>query len=207
MRELPSARRSRRRCRSSPIRDVRPWAGSIREKVMSRAMPPWHADRQHGKFRNDQQPRRESRDRHDRQLGERGRARGRPAALPRAAEVPGGLADRHARRRVRDAGDVPGPGDAARSTTSTSRCRPTSPKIAGCRPAKCARAIASTCTTSSSRERTGADAASDRRDRQADPRRSAPRAPPPAAGARAAARVRQRAQARRRPREPAITCS
>src|SRR6185295_600916 len=35
-------------------KDVRPWASSIREKVMSRAMPPWHADRQYGAFRNEQ---------------------------------------------------------------------------------------------------------------------------------------------------------
>jgi hypothetical protein len=34
-------------------RDVRPWASAIREKVTSRAMPPWHADRQYGRFRND----------------------------------------------------------------------------------------------------------------------------------------------------------
>jgi hypothetical protein len=34
-------------------REVRPWASAIRDKVMTRAMPPWHADRQHGKFRND----------------------------------------------------------------------------------------------------------------------------------------------------------
>ena len=35
-------------------KDVRPWAGSIREKVSSRVMPPWHADRQYGSFRNEQ---------------------------------------------------------------------------------------------------------------------------------------------------------
>jgi len=35
-------------------KDVRPWASSIREKVMSRTMPPWHADRQYGTFRNEQ---------------------------------------------------------------------------------------------------------------------------------------------------------
>ncbi len=35
-------------------RDVRPWASSIREKVTSRVMPPWHADRQYGAFRNEQ---------------------------------------------------------------------------------------------------------------------------------------------------------
>jgi mono/diheme cytochrome c family protein len=33
--------------------DVRPWAKSIREKVVSRQMPPWFADSQYGKFRND----------------------------------------------------------------------------------------------------------------------------------------------------------
>jgi len=33
--------------------DVRPWAGAIREKVTTRVMPPWHADRQYGTFRND----------------------------------------------------------------------------------------------------------------------------------------------------------
>ncbi len=35
-------------------KDVRPWAGSIHEKVTSRVMPPWHADRQYGAFRNEQ---------------------------------------------------------------------------------------------------------------------------------------------------------
>ena len=34
-------------------RDVRPWAAAIRDKVTSRVMPPWHADRQYGSFRND----------------------------------------------------------------------------------------------------------------------------------------------------------
>jgi hypothetical protein len=32
--------------------NVRPWARSIREKVIAREMPPWDADPQHGKFRN-----------------------------------------------------------------------------------------------------------------------------------------------------------
>ena len=35
------------------FQDVRPWARAIREKVMSRTMPPWDADPQHGTFRND----------------------------------------------------------------------------------------------------------------------------------------------------------
>ncbi len=33
--------------------DARPWAKSIRDKVSDGAMPPWHADPAHGKFRND----------------------------------------------------------------------------------------------------------------------------------------------------------
>jgi hypothetical protein len=33
--------------------DARPWAGAIRQKVSTRAMPPWHADPAHGVFRND----------------------------------------------------------------------------------------------------------------------------------------------------------
>src|SRR5262245_29052335 len=34
-------------------KDVRPWARSIREKVATREMPPWHADPNHGEFKND----------------------------------------------------------------------------------------------------------------------------------------------------------
>jgi hypothetical protein len=34
-------------------KDVRPWARSIREKVLTREMPPWHADPRYGEFRND----------------------------------------------------------------------------------------------------------------------------------------------------------
>src|SRR5215470_10458859 len=34
-------------------KDARPWARSIREKVLSREMPPWHADPQVGQFSND----------------------------------------------------------------------------------------------------------------------------------------------------------
>ena len=32
---------------------ARPWARSIREKVLNREMPPWHADPSHGEFSND----------------------------------------------------------------------------------------------------------------------------------------------------------
>ncbi|MEP7340379.1 MAG: hypothetical protein ABI977_21795 [Acidobacteriota bacterium] len=34
-------------------KDVRPWAKSIREKVVSKQMPPWHADSHAGQFKND----------------------------------------------------------------------------------------------------------------------------------------------------------
>jgi hypothetical protein len=34
-------------------KDARPWARSIREKVLSREMPPWHADPRAGEFSND----------------------------------------------------------------------------------------------------------------------------------------------------------
>src|SRR5215831_19336330 len=32
---------------------ARPWAKSIREKVLARQMPPWHADPRYGEFAND----------------------------------------------------------------------------------------------------------------------------------------------------------
>jgi hypothetical protein len=35
------------------FREVRPWAGAIKQKVATRAMPPWYADPEHGRFRND----------------------------------------------------------------------------------------------------------------------------------------------------------
>src|SRR5499426_1980807 len=34
-------------------KDVRPWAKSIREKVVNKEMPPWHADPNHGEWSND----------------------------------------------------------------------------------------------------------------------------------------------------------
>ncbi len=34
-------------------KEVRPWARSIREKVVGREMPPWYADPNHGEFAND----------------------------------------------------------------------------------------------------------------------------------------------------------
>jgi hypothetical protein len=34
-------------------KEIRPWAKSIREKIIAREMPPWHADSAHGKWSND----------------------------------------------------------------------------------------------------------------------------------------------------------
>src|SRR4051812_12691391 len=34
-------------------KDARPWARSIKEKVVTGVMPPWHADPRHGAFLND----------------------------------------------------------------------------------------------------------------------------------------------------------
>ncbi|MFN7623921.1 MAG: hypothetical protein ACK5RS_12325 [Acidobacteriota bacterium] len=34
-------------------KEVRPWARSIRDKVLTREMPPWYADPNHGEFLND----------------------------------------------------------------------------------------------------------------------------------------------------------
>jgi hypothetical protein len=34
------------------FKDLRPWAKSIREKVLNKQMPPWHADTHHGEFKN-----------------------------------------------------------------------------------------------------------------------------------------------------------
>jgi mono/diheme cytochrome c family protein len=34
-------------------KEVRPWAKSIRERVVDRTMPPWFADPKHGEFAND----------------------------------------------------------------------------------------------------------------------------------------------------------
>ena len=34
-------------------KEIRPWAKSIREKVIAKAMPPWHADPAHGTWAND----------------------------------------------------------------------------------------------------------------------------------------------------------
>ena len=130
--------------------DARPWAGAIRRRSARARCRRGTPIRQHGTFRNDLQPDATARStRSSRWVGRR-RARRRSGGAAAAAEVPRGLADRHARRRVRDAGRTSRFRPQARSTTSISRCRRISPKTSGCRPAKCAPAIARTCITSSS---------------------------------------------------------
>ncbi|MCI0486206.1 MAG: cytochrome c [Blastocatellia bacterium] len=44
-------------------REVRPWAKAIREKVVTRDMPPWHADPHYGKWANDRRMSQEEIDR------------------------------------------------------------------------------------------------------------------------------------------------
>src|SRR5258706_1184759 len=34
-------------------KDARPWASAIREKVVEKQIPPWHADPRHGEWLND----------------------------------------------------------------------------------------------------------------------------------------------------------
>src|SRR5438552_16079463 len=34
-------------------KEVRPWAKAIKERVLTRTMPPWFADPRHGEFKND----------------------------------------------------------------------------------------------------------------------------------------------------------
>ena len=71
--------------------DARPWARAIKQKVMSREMPPWGADPHVGKFANDPSLS-ARRDRDDRGVGGRrraGRQPGRPAARRRPSPKAG----------------------------------------------------------------------------------------------------------------------
>ena len=102
-------------------KEARPWARSIKDRVMRRQMPPWHIDQSVGvqEFKNDMSLVRRA-DRDDRALGGCRRARGRPARPASAEEarhrerVAG--RDRRIRRagprhqvaRLHDAGAAPG---------------------------------------------------------------------------------------------------
>ena len=120
--------------------EARPWARSIKARVAARQMPPWHIDKTIGiqEFKNDRSLS-DERDRHDRSLGRRGRAEGRPeghAAAEGVAERAGlelrrscsarpTRPDHQVRRRGRRR--------PARTTRGGSRSsRPGSPSRAGC---------------------------------------------------------------------------
>ena len=47
------ARTPRRRCRCLTYQDVRPWVRSIKARVSTRQMPPWHIDRSIGEYLDD----------------------------------------------------------------------------------------------------------------------------------------------------------
>ena len=84
--------------------DVRPWAKAIRSKVVAREMPPWGADPQYGRFKNDPtlQP---GADRNDRRVGGGRRAEGVTTAdMPSAPAFSAGWLRRRARSGARDAG-------------------------------------------------------------------------------------------------------
>jgi hypothetical protein len=70
-------------------RDVRPWAAAIRDKVASRVMPPWHADRSHGTFRNEQSLAQSEIDTIVKWVNA-GAPEGDPARLPRLPDFPTG---------------------------------------------------------------------------------------------------------------------
>jgi hypothetical protein len=69
--------------------DARPWASAIKQRVSTRAMPPWHADPAHGTFRNDLRL-------SDREIDtivrwvDAGAREGDPAALPALPKFPDG---------------------------------------------------------------------------------------------------------------------
>ena len=71
--------------------DARPYARAIKEKVASRQMPPWFADKSAGTFANDPSLT-DARDRDDRAMGGRRRAAGGPQGHAEAADVHGRLA-------------------------------------------------------------------------------------------------------------------
>ena len=67
------------------FKDARPWAKSIREKVVEGTMPPWHADPKHGSFKNDRRLSRKDVDTITAWV-DAGAAEGNPKDLPRAPQ-------------------------------------------------------------------------------------------------------------------------
>ena len=68
--------------------ETRPWARAIARKVESREMPPWFASEPKGVFENERGLT-DARDRHDPDLGRRGRARRRPGRCAAGAGLAG----------------------------------------------------------------------------------------------------------------------
>ena len=62
-------------------KEARPWAKSIKEKVINREMPPWHADPHFGEFSNDR--RLTQKDQNDSRVGRQG-GEGRQCERPAA---------------------------------------------------------------------------------------------------------------------------
>ncbi len=85
-------------------KDVRPWAKSIREKVASREMPPWHADAVYGHFKNDRRLTQKEIDTINAWV-DGGAAEGRAVRFATRAEI---------RRRLVNRRSRPGPGNEGR---------------------------------------------------------------------------------------------
>ena len=86
--------------------DARPWAKAIATRVSDGTMPPWHADP--GARTVPQRPPAERQGpRDDREVGQQRRAGRQPRRPAGGAEVRRGLADRHARHDLVDAGGIP----------------------------------------------------------------------------------------------------
>jgi hypothetical protein len=70
-------------------KDVRPWARSIQDRVATRVMPPWFADRTYGHFRNDRSLTEQEIDTIEKWAGA-GARQGNPADLPALPKFPSG---------------------------------------------------------------------------------------------------------------------
>ena len=87
--------------------ETRPWARAIKQKVLSREMPPWHADPQFGRV-SERPPADANGDRHDRRVGRRRLSRGTRGRPATTARVPRRLGNRNTGRRLLDARAIPG---------------------------------------------------------------------------------------------------
>ena len=145
VRGLSPARARSRRCRCARIEEARPWARSIRARVESRQMPPWHIDKTVGiqQFKND-------RSLSDDQIAtilawvDQGARRGDPKDMPAARVWPEGQGWNYAAAiRAEGAGpDHPRPavdeeGRARATPGSSGWSKPASPSRAGCARSKC----------------------------------------------------------------------